>query len=128
MLIDTADAPAGYHLVREGDNLYKLSMRYNVTIEELMYWNNLPDDRLKLMQMLKVKDDGSNPYKDSNPKIVDDVANGVRYRIHVVHQHERLFTIATRYNLSIVDLYKLNNLQSDALHVKQELIVGKEAL
>lgn len=127
-VIDTFDAPAGYHRVREGDNLYKLSMRYNVTIEELMYWNNMPDDKLKLMQMLKVQDDGSNPYKDSNPKIVDDVANGVRYRVHVVHQHERLFNIATRYNLSIVDLYKLNNLQSDALQVKQELIVGKETL
>ncbi|MEZ0542370.1 LysM peptidoglycan-binding domain-containing protein [Fibrella arboris] len=43
-----------YHVVAKGETLYRISRSYNVTIEQLMQWNNLPDLGVKEGQKLKV--------------------------------------------------------------------------
>lgn len=46
----TADAGRGgakKHIIRPGDNLWRLSRRYGVSLRELREWNNLASDRLR---------------------------------------------------------------------------------
>ncbi len=121
-------AEPGYHIVQEGDNLYNLSLQYGASVEAIQYWNNLPDDKLKLNQKLKVIDDGQNSYADKNPQIIEDAINRTRYTVHIVHQGDNLGKIAQRYNTSLLSLYQLNNLQDDKIAIKQQIIVAKEIL
>ncbi|MBY8962522.1 glucosaminidase domain-containing protein [Flavobacterium sp. D11R37] len=52
-----ADAPlaAGMHKVEQGDTLYSISKRYNVTVDELMRLNSLSGNTISIGQVLKVK-------------------------------------------------------------------------
>jgi lipoprotein NlpD len=44
----------GKHLVVKGDTLYNISNRYNITIANLIEWNNIQNNIIKLGTYLKV--------------------------------------------------------------------------
>jgi anti-sigma B factor antagonist len=49
-------APPAYHVVSRGDTLYRIALRYNMTLEELRRLNDLkPDQPLLVGQRLRVK-------------------------------------------------------------------------
>jgi membrane-bound lytic murein transglycosylase D len=43
------------YVVKAGDTVYKISKLYNVTVDEIKKWNNLPDYNLTLGQQLKIQ-------------------------------------------------------------------------
>ncbi len=43
-----------YHTVQAGETAYKISKQYNVSVDEIKQWNNLPDYNLKPGQELKI--------------------------------------------------------------------------
>ena len=43
------------YVVKAGDTVYKISKQYNVTVDDIKKWNNLPDYNLTLGQQLKIK-------------------------------------------------------------------------
>ncbi|HNI02943.1 MAG TPA: LysM peptidoglycan-binding domain-containing protein [Chitinophagales bacterium] len=43
------------HLVEKGDTLYNISKRYGITVAQLIEWNNIQDNVVKLGTYLKVK-------------------------------------------------------------------------
>lgn len=48
-----------YHLVKPGDTLTRLSLRYNVSIEDLKAWNDLDDEKILLDTKLRVSPPGN---------------------------------------------------------------------
>ena len=44
------------HSVQKGENLYRISKRYNVSVEDIKKWNNLRDNTISLGQILSIKD------------------------------------------------------------------------
>ena len=50
-----APVEEGYHRVLTQETLYSLARRYKVKVEDLKKWNNLPDDYIKIGQILRVK-------------------------------------------------------------------------
>jgi LysM repeat protein len=42
------------HLVVKGDTLYNISKRYNITVDNLIEWNNIQNNIIKLGTYLKV--------------------------------------------------------------------------
>lgn len=120
------EVPPGFHLVKEGDNLYKIAQEYFTTVNHIKHWNNLKNDAIMVNQLLKVVDDGYNNYKGANPSYIEK--NGTRYIVHKVEQNDVLGSISKKYKVLIKDLYQWNNLQSDFLQIGQELIVGEEQL
>ena len=42
------------HTVVKGDTMYNISKRYNVSAEEIKKWNNLPDNNIRLGQVLLI--------------------------------------------------------------------------
>ena len=56
--IDYAKLPkssTGLHTVIKGDTMYNICKRYNITTAQLMEWNNLSDQSVKLGQELKIQ-------------------------------------------------------------------------
>lgn len=44
-----------FHTVIKGDTMYNICKRYNVSIEQLMQWNNMSEQSVKLGQVLKIR-------------------------------------------------------------------------
>lgn len=46
---------SGLHTVVKGDTMYNICKRYNISVAQLMQWNNLSDQSVKLGQVLKIR-------------------------------------------------------------------------
>ncbi|WP_046005074.1 type IV pilus biogenesis/stability protein PilW [Pseudoalteromonas rubra] len=81
------------HTVRLGENLFSVSVKYNLKLDKLMAWNNLREsDQLSIGQVVYL----------NNPKIV-----------HTIGEGQSLFDIAMEYDLQIDDLMRWNKLTPD---------------
>lgn len=104
------------HVVKQGETLYSISRIYNVSVIDIMEWNDLLSADLEIDQRLTIKGQAAKAP-------VDYVLDGMR--IHVVQAGEGLYAIGRLYNVSVDDLVEWNDLTSSALNLGQEIIVGK---
>jgi len=86
-----------YHKVAKGDTLYKISKRYNVSIDNLKDWNNLKDNTIHVGQHIYI------------------------IPSHQVKKGETLYRIATSHNMSVSKLKSINHLKSNTIRVGQML-------
>lgn len=98
-----------YYIVQKGDSLWSIAKKYGLTVAELKKLNNLTSDSLSIGKKLVVKDTSSS----------DDV--GVYY---TVKSGDTLYGIANKYDLSVDELKKMNNLSSNTLSIGQKLLVS----
>lgn len=96
-----------YYIVQKGDNLYSIAKKFNTTIDNIKRLNNLSNNLLNVGQKLIIKNIPSygNKYK---------VVNG-----------DTLYSIARRYNVSVNELKRINNLSNNNINIGQELIIPK---
>ncbi len=98
-----------YYIVQAGDSLWSISRKFGISVDKLKELNNLSSNSLSVGQRLLVKDTSSS----------DEV--GVYY---TVKAGDTLYGIANKYDLSVDDLKKMNNLTSNNLSVGQKLLVS----
>lgn len=103
--IPTTETVALY-IVKKGDSLYSIAKRYDTTVDELIKLNNLKSNSLSVGQQLKLPINGS-------------VSDGE----YIVVAGDSLYSIAKKFNISVDELKKLNNLTSNNLSVGQKLKV-----
>ena len=107
------------HIVGQGETLYSISRIYDISVVQIMEWNDLLSSDLEIGQELKIG--GSSP-----PQVIDFMRDGMK--IHIVQPSEGLYAIARIYDISVDDLVAWNNLESSALNLGQEIIVGKNVV
>lgn len=98
-----------YYIVKSGDSLWSIGKKFGLSVNQLKDLNNLSYDNLSVGQKLLIKDTSSS----------DDV--GVYY---TVSNGDTLYGIAKKYDLSVDELKKINNLITNDLSVGQKLLVG----
>lgn len=92
--------------VVSGDTLYSISQRFNTTVDELKALNNLSSNILSIGQILEIP--------------IGMVVPGIGNR-YVVKKGDSLYSIAQRYNTTVDDIKRLNNLTSNILQIGQTL-------
>lgn len=93
----TAALAAGTHRVADGDTLFNISKRYNLSVADLIIANNIKGNNIKKGQILRVT---ATPAKvRSNP--VQNVS-------YTVRKGDTLNTIASRFNVDINDIRRWN--------------------
>ena len=93
----TAALEAGIHRVEDGDTLFNISKRYNLSVADLIIANNIKGNNIKKGQILRVT---AAPTKvRSNP--VQNVS-------YTVRKGDTLNTIASRFNVDINDIRRWN--------------------
>ncbi len=98
-----------FHTVRNGDSLWTISRRYNVTVKKLAHWNGIaPKDMLKPGQKLSIwiKD----PVKIQAASQRDAVVRKVGYK---VRNGDSLARIANKFNVRINDIVKWNSVNPE---------------
>lgn len=100
----------GYYIVQKGDSLWSIASKNNTTVNELKSINNLKTNTLQIGQILKLP--GKQSDNDTNDSIIYTVVKG-----------DSLWTIANKYNTTVDNIKKANNLYSNLLQVGQTLII-----
>ena len=104
------------HIVAQGETLYSISRIYDISVVQIMEWNDLLSSDLEIDQVLKIG--GESP-----PQKIDYVLDGMR--IHVVQAGEGLYALARNFDVTVDELVEWNELESSSLNLGQEVIVGK---
>lgn len=90
------EIPAGSHIVykvKRGDNLWSISKKYNVSIEDLASWNDMgPRDKIFVGRALKIYTQDNNNQAST----------------YTIKSGDNLSTIAQNNNTSVVELVKCN--------------------
>ncbi len=100
------------HLVTPGETVYGISTKYRVSITDLMEINPDLENGLKVGQVINVLYD---------PKLKQTLANEDDKVYHTVQPGETMFALARKYNISVTDLMKYNNME---LKAGQKIVVG----
>ena len=116
-----------YHKVKRGDNLGEISDKYGVSVAELKKWNKLRNnnlmtgDNLKIIKNERVVTTVRKEIKaDKNATetaVTSNEATENPSDFYEVQKGDNLFSIAKKFNVSLEDLKKWNNLND--LNVEQ---------
>ena len=99
--------------VKSGDTLYSIAKKYNISVDELKELNNLKNNNITIGQVLKIK--SNIPSEEVTEK-----------NYYIVKSGDTLYSIAKKYNTTVDEIKKLNNLKSDNLSIGMELKIKEE--
>jgi LysM repeat protein len=128
------------HTVGPKESLFSIGRLYNVHPRELASYNNIPfENGLTIGQVLKIPSKTTMaplgetpavtvaPLKSEVPKVAPvkkEPSKAATAIYHTVAKKEGLYGISKKYNVSIDDIKKWNNLGGDGLSEGMNLIVG----
>ena len=95
------------YTIKDGDSLYSIANKYNITVNDLIDYNALPSMVITVGDVIKIPK-GKTPNTDN---------------IYTVKPGDTLYRIANMYDVSIEELKNYNNLTSNILSIGQKLII-----
>ncbi|PTV99290.1 murein DD-endopeptidase MepM/ murein hydrolase activator NlpD [Halanaerobium saccharolyticum] len=113
------------YVVDNGDTLSGIAGSRDVTVEEIMEFNNMSSSKLKPGQDLKIpRDKIITAEAKTEAKNTEEKSEAKRAQIYyTVRRGDTLSTIAARRNLPVEEIMDANNLNSDFIKEGQELVL-----
>lgn len=111
------------HKVRKGETLEKIASQYDVAIADLKSWNKLRTSRINAGAMLEVfaPDRSEEPADEPTPVKKSSNTSKEKTTSYTVQKGDTLEKIAEKYNVSISELKKWNELKTSRINVGQKL-------
>ena len=98
------------HIVQPGEGLWAISKKYDVTVAQILEWNGLNDpNQIQPEQQLIVGDKKEQPYST-----------------YTVKGGDSLYKISLKFDMTVEEIMKLNNMSDSNLSVGDELKVRKK--
>lgn len=98
-----------FYTVKSGDTLYGIAKNYNVSVSDIVNLNKLSSNILNIGQQLLI------PIEE---KIIE-----TDYNTYIVKSGDTLYSIARKYDTSVDELKRINQLSSNTLALGQRLLV-----
>jgi membrane-bound lytic murein transglycosylase D len=122
-------ASRDYYEVVAGDSVSVIAERHNLTSAELRDLNNLPDNRLRIGQRLRVTPaapakERSEPTRPEPNRPVARTTTSAAPAVYEVAPGDSVSVIAEKHRLTSAELRELNNLKDDRIRVGQKLKVA----
>lgn len=102
------------YTVKKGDSLWSIAQQFNTTIQAIKDLNNLTSNVLNIGDQLYI------PTIDNNSTTNDSKT------IYTVQRGDSLWLIAQRYNITVDELKKANNLTNNTLQIGDKLIIPNQ--
>ena len=97
------------YTVKKGDTLYNIAKRYDTTVDEIIKLSHLTSTNLYIGQQLTIPETG---------ETTQNLPSFINY---VVKKGDNLYNIAKTYNITVDDIIKDNNLNTNILSIGQNL-------
>lgn len=104
------------YTVKSGDTLYKIANKYGLSVNELKSINNLSTNNLSIGQVLKIKKEASNNGNTNENSSTYTVKSG-----------DTLYSISNKFNKSVDEIKRVNNLDNNLLTIGQILQIPTDA-
>jgi membrane-bound lytic murein transglycosylase D len=123
--INEVPANKDYHTVQSGETLYGIAQQHQVSVMDLVTWNNLNlQQGIKTGQVLKIT--GQKPEIETQPiqpiaSAPEPVKSGDIE--HVVKSTDTLYSIARKYSVTIKDLMEWNGKKDFSVSVGEKLTI-----
>ncbi|MDR0248023.1 MAG: LysM peptidoglycan-binding domain-containing protein [Burkholderiales bacterium] len=123
-----------YYKVQKGDTLGQIASHYRVSVQDLMRWNGLANAKaLRAGQNLRVFGDAPvqvvvKPSAEKQPTAQEKASESENHKAayYKVQKGDTLFNIASRYNVSVDDLMRWNDLKkATALRAGQTIRISR---
>ena len=120
------------HTISQGDTLWSLARKNNVSVSQLKEWNNLSNDSIIASASLIVANPTSNAVTSNDQKRQTETATkpasnsssaSQQSSAYTISAGDTLYSIARRNNVSVADLREWNNLTSDTIYTNSNLVV-----
>ena len=105
------------YTVKSGDSLYAIARKFNTTVDDIKRLNNLVNNNLSIGQKLIIN-------QDNNKE--ETIQNNPSSNIYTVKSGDSLYAIARKFNTTVDDIKRLNNLVSNNLSIGQKLIINSD--
>ncbi len=100
------------HTVAKGETLFAISRLYEVKVDDLLRWNELPNpDAISIGQNIQVK------------APIEEASEDKNIITHTVQPGETLYAISRKYNMTVDEVMDLNGMKNFNLDSGQELKV-----
>lgn len=106
LLLPTIAFATTTYVVKKGDNLYDLSRKFGVSVEDITLLNKLKNNNLGIGKELLIP--GNDSQSNNN---------------YVVKSGDTISQIADKHGIKTKNLKSANNLKTDRLHIGQELFI-----
>ncbi|MBS3921126.1 MAG: LysM peptidoglycan-binding domain-containing protein [Deltaproteobacteria bacterium] len=110
------------YTVKSGDSLYTIAKSYGISVEALKEANGLEGSYLKPKQVLVIPNPKKRPAGNAVQRVSPETES------YIVKQGDSLYTISKRVGLSVEEIKRLNELQTNALKTGQILILVKQKI
>jgi LysM repeat protein len=106
------------HIVQPGENLFRIALRYGVTVQAIQAANGLNNYIIYVGQTLIIPDGSVAPAPAASP-----VSSGASTTTYIVQPGETLFLIGLKFGITWDRLQAANGLASDSIYAGQSLII-----
>ena len=111
---------SGFHKIKSGETVYRLSKKYNTTVKDIMSWNKLKSTSdIKICSHLRVE--APKAEKKKIVLVTPRVKKGPSSDKKTVKKGESIYTIANEYKIEPKELRKANNIKNNEVRVGQVL-------
>ena len=97
------------YTVQKGDTLYGIARAFNTSVQALKELNNLKSDVLTIGQVLRIASDNDNEPGECI--------------VYIVKKGDSLYAIAQKYNTTVDELKRYNNLTSNLLNIGDRIVI-----
>ncbi|MFC1530601.1 LysM peptidoglycan-binding domain-containing protein, partial [Gemmatimonadota bacterium] len=111
-----------YHTVRRGDTISGIATRYGVTWMQIRLWNNLQGDLIRTGQRLALYST-----RTARSPAAVNTANLPASGVYTIGRNDTLWDISMRFNVSVANLKRWNNLSGNTIYPGNRLIVTRTA-
>ena len=97
--------------VKKGDTLYSIAKTYDTTVDAIKKLNNLTSNTLTINTTLQIPTSKT-------------IETPTTTKTHIVEPGDTLYSLARKYNTTVDNIKRLNNLQTNLLTVGQQILIS----
>lgn len=109
------------YIVKKGDTLYSIARNNNISVDTLIKDNGLTSNTLSIGQTIRIRTPELEVVEECyGSGYIPEESTQTTY---TVKKGDNLYSIARKYNTTVQDIKKKNNLNSNLLSIGQKLII-----